>query len=403
VLPDGLTLRDATEADAEAIVELNTTVFDRYEGAAIRHLLAGDGFGPGDWTVIGDDDGRLVSACTRFDHVLRFGATDVPAAQIEFVATLDEHRKRGLVRAQFDLHHQRAADSGALVTIVTGIPYVYRRLGYGYAFDYFPQIKVAHRPDSPEGWTVDTATADDIERIAELLDIAQRRYGIALRNPVERWRWLVDGAATWDEHVRVARQDGRIEGLARTQVRPDEGYSATDGTATGVDAARALVADALELAGEQTPYLLGRHDDPWGVAVDETGVPDPATFSGVYARIDDPAALLDHLRPELSARLSASPFAGESGELRISLYSDGLVLRYDHGEVTAVERDPSPELDPLDDDGAGVAPDAFPALVFGRFGAEELQRRFDDVGYLRDRALMAALFPKLLVDFSAPL
>lgn len=403
MLPDGLTLRDATAADIEAIIDLNAVVFDRYEGTAIRHLLQGGGYGPGDWTVIEDADGRLVSACTRFDHVVRFGATDVPAAQIEFVATREEHRQQGLVRALFDVHHRRADEAGALVTVVTGIPYVYRRLGYGYAFEDLPQYKLAKRPTAPEGWTPETATVDDAERITELLDLAASHYDIALRNPVERWAWMIAGADNWDEHVRVVRRDGRVEGVAWTQVRPDENYSATGGTTTSVDAARALLADALELAGEQTPYLFGRDGDPWGVVVDEAGVQDPATFSAIYARVADPVAFLDHLRPELSARLAASPLAGESGELRLSLYSDGVILRYERGEVTAVERDPSPELDPMDDDGAGVAPDAFPALVFGRFGAEELQRRFDDVGYIQDRALMAVLFPKLLVDFTAPI
>ena len=403
MLPDGLTLRDATAADAEAIVELNGVVFDRYEGTAIRHLLQGGGYGPGDWTVIEDADGRLVSACTRFDQVLRFGSTDVPAAQIEFVATREEHRKQGLVRELFDVHHQRAAESGALALVITGIPYLYRRLGYGYAFDDLPQYKVAQRPDAPEGWAVETAAVADAERVTELLDTAQGRADIALRNSVERWAWLIGGADNWDEHFRVVRRDGRIEGLARTQVRPDEGYSATSGTATGIDAARALLADALELAGEQTPYLFARHDDPWDVVVREAGVHDPAAFNAIYGRIPDPAAFLDHLRPELSARLAASPLREESGELRLSLYSDGVILTYDHGEVTQVRRDPHPELDPLDDDNAGVPPDAFPALVFGRFTAEELQVRYDDAGFIADRALMSVLFPEQVVDLTAPI
>jgi len=44
-----------------------------------------------------------------------------------------------------------------------------------------------------------------------------------------------------------------------------------------------------------------------------------------------------------------------------------------------------------------------PALLLGRFGARELEVRFDDVGYVADRGLVAALFPRLLADLSAPL
>ena len=70
--------------------------------------------------------------------------------------------------------------------------------------------------------------------------------------------------------------------------------------------------------------------------------------------------------------------------------------------MTEVRRDPEPELDPLDDDNAGVPPDAFPALVLGRFTPRSWSVRYDDVGYVRDRALMAALFPQLHVDLVAP-
>ena len=49
----------------------------------------------------------------------------------------------------------------------------------------------------------------------------------------------------------------------------------------------------------------------------------------------------------------------------------------------------------MDDDKAGIAPDAVPALFLGRFGARELEVRYDDVGYVADRALMATLFPRL--------
>jgi hypothetical protein len=122
----------------------------------------------------------------------------------------------------------------------------------------------------------------------------------------------------------------------------------------------------------------------------------------VYARIPDPVAFLDAIRPVLSARLGASELAEESGELALSLYEDGVIIAYHRGEVTEVRRDPEPALDPLDDDGAGVPPDVFPALVFGRFTAEELATRHDDVGYVKDRALVDVLFPRQHVDLIAP-
>ena len=350
-----------------------------------------------------DADGAVVSCCTLLTHRLRYGRTEVPAAQIEFVATQDHLRKQGLVRAQFDLHHQWAAEQGALVLLITGIPYLYRRLGYGYGFAFAPQHRLIEAPTAPEGWTVDRATADDRAEVERLQEQAQSRFDLALQWPADGWHWLLEGAPTWDEHVLVARHDGQIGGFVRLQLRPDENYALAWGAADHLAPAQALLAETADRSGDLRLFLLEREGDPWGTAVRAAGVTDPAWFNVAYARIPDPAAFLDHVRPELSARLAGSPLAGERGALALSFFDDGVILDFADGEVTGVRRDPEPALDPLDDDQPGVAPDAVPALFLGRFGARELEVRVDDVGYVADRDLVATLFPRLVADLSAPL
>jgi len=402
-LPDGLTVREANPDDHEGIIAVCTEAFDAHEGAAVRHLLTIPGYGPGRWTVAVDADGAVVSCCALLTHRLRYGDIDVPAAQIEFVATRDHVRKQGLVRTQFDLHHRWAAEQGALVVLITGIPYLYRRLGYGYGFAYAPQHRLLEAPAAPEGWTVDLASPGDRPEIERLQEQAQGRFDLALRWPDEAWSWLLAGAPSWDEQVLVAREGGTVGGFVRVQLRPDENYAVAEGAADALAPAQALLAETASRSGDLRLFLLEREGDPWGAAVRAAGVTDPAWFNAVYARIPDPVAFLDHVRPELSARLAASALAGESGALVLSFYEDGVILDYAAGEVTGVRRDPDPALDPMDDDQPGIAPDAMPALLLGRFGARELEVRFDDVGYVADRGLVAALFPRLLADLSAPL
>jgi hypothetical protein len=290
-----------------------------------------------------------------------------------------------------------------LALVITGIPYVYRRLGYGYAFVPGRQHKVAKAPEAPDGWTVDDATVEDLDAVVAHYERAQARCDVSLRHPPEAWRWLLEGSATWTERVRVARRDGVVRGVARTQIRPEEKYYVAWGNADGIPAAQALLADAAALADGLQFYALDHADDPWAAVVHAAGTHDPATFEAVYARIPDPAAFLDAIRPVLSARLAASTLASESGELAISFYEDGVILTYEDGVVTSVRRDPEAELDPMDEERAAVAPDALPALVFGRFTTADLEQRYDDVGYVQDRALMAVLFPRLTVDLNAPI
>jgi predicted N-acetyltransferase YhbS len=399
----GYDVREATPSDHDAIVALCADVFGPGEGAAVRHLLDGEGYGPGRWTVAAAADGEVVSCCTLLPHTLRYGRVPVPAAQIEFVATAASARRGGLVRAQFDLHHRWADDLGALVVLITGIPYVYRRLGYGYALDYSPVHRLVDLPVAPDGWEVEDAAAGDVADLERLERAAKARHDLALEWPDGGWDWVLDGASSWDEDVVVARRDGAVHGFAFVQRRRQDGHAEIGGSADSVGAARALLAAAVARCDDLRVHLAARRGDPWGAVVEAAGHHDPAHFNAVYARVPDPVAFVDHVRPELSARLAASPLARDGGELSISTYQDGLVLAYADGQVTGVRRDPEPALDPLDDDRAGVAPDTLPALLLGRFGAVAHERRHDDTGFVADRALMAALFPAMTADVWAPL
>jgi hypothetical protein len=121
---------------------------------------------------------------------------------------------------------------------------------------------------------------------------------------------------------------------------------------------------------------------------------------GYYVRVADPVGFLDSMRPILSQRLAGSDFADATGTVEISMYTNGLALDYDRGEVGPIRAIPGLE-DPTDVDGIGVAPDWFPALVFGRWCATELADRVDDVIVSRDRRLMDVLFPERAADVAA--
>jgi hypothetical protein len=402
-LPAGLVLREATADDAEAIIDLNTEVFGARQAAAVRHLWEGDGFGPGRWTLVEDGDGRAVSASVLLAHQLRYGRVDLPLGQIEFVATRDPHRRQGLIRAQFDLLHRWAAEAGHLALMIQGIPVIYRGLGYGYAFSWPTVMKLAEPPALPDGYEVVDAGPEDIATVMALCDEEQARCDVAVRWDHARWAWHLSGAPSWNERLLMARRDDEVVGIGWSQARPEEEHAEVGLLVAHTrDAVRALVAVGAEHAGDLEVWLA---PPPYGVPQEvlrDHAVPHPEMFHAVYGRIPDPVALLDAIRPELSARLAASPMSREEGACTVSLYDDAFTLHYAGGEVTKVEQAEA-KLDPLDDFEPGVPQDQFPALVFGRFGARALELRADDVGLGRDGDLLEVLFPALVVDTDTPL
>jgi predicted N-acetyltransferase YhbS len=412
VLADGLELRAATAADVEAIEAEQLLVFGPGERQGVRTFLTGPGFAVDGWAVVCDPSRahgeHVVAACALEPFPLVVDGLDVPAGEIEFVATHPDFRRRGLVRALVGWHHERSDERGDLVQLISGIPYVYRRFGYGWGISAPTEVALGDaelRPDPAVRFR--PATADDTEA---LLALEVQRDGIEVRGRRDarrfaRWRWLSDLAdpeVPAGDRFRVAERDGHVVGWELTGHRPDEhahyvlgAMAADDGVADAVlERARA---HARAASVRQALYAHPR--TVFGHRLHEVGTPDPTTY-GIYVRVPDPLALLRHLQPLLSARLSASWLAGSSGEATVSLYTDAVRLSFERGEVTAIERVP-PLEDPTEVNEAGVAPDWFPALVLGRFGAGELERRVDDVLLGRHRELLSILFPPLEADVYA--
>ena len=116
-LRDGLVLRRATAADAEALVAFNADVL-RHQDAAepdpltaawTRDLVEGrhPSVGAGDFTVVEDArTGDIVSSVVLISQTWAYDGIAFGVGQPELVGTRADHRGRGLVREQLDAIHQ---------------------------------------------------------------------------------------------------------------------------------------------------------------------------------------------------------------------------------------------------------------------------------------------------------
>lgn len=410
-IDDDLVVRVAGPEDFDGVVALNVAVFGEQDRPGVRALLEGDtGV---EWLVAAagpDADrpggGTLACGCARIPHRFELDGTSLPGSQIENVTTDERFRGRGLVRALFDAHHRRAADAGELLQVIGGIPYFYRKLGYGYGFDVPTTISVgtsAAPAVDGSSITVRPLQADDLPWLVGL-EAERSRDGLTVRRTPEVVAvWLARGEATgatpW-ESLLVAERGGTPVGWVRTITWAEEAqFFVLPGHCPDLEVADQLLAHAL-VAAQRMADLLGRPleilasdhpGSPWSRAVHRAGRPRPEP-SAYYARTADPVGLLRAIEPVLSARISGSGLAADRGEVTISLYERGIRVAWDAGRVTAIES-AAPDTDPFDHGGVGVAPDWFPALVLGRWGASGLAERTDDTILGDHVAVMDVLFP----------
>lgn len=349
----------------------------------VDHRLVVESAGWDSCAVAVDGD-RVVSTATLLDETLVLGGVPIPAGQVELVATHRDYEGRGLVRGLMDWAHQRSAERGHLVQVMIGIPYFYRLFGYSYAIPIAGTRPMVTAPPPVDGCSVREATASDIPAMARLQDQAQA--GADLRMPHSRdcWDWLLarDGSTTW-----VVERAGEVVATGRT-TPPEEGLRLMEVAADGDEAAVALL---HHFAGGEVSV-----GDRLGLtALDPFLGTAPESTQMYYVRVDDPVALLEHLRPVMSARLKAGGFV--EGEAVVSFFRSHVRFGYAASEAGPMERGGVMQ-GPASVGGAGVAPDLVAPLLFGPHGIEGLGRMHPDV-YAGPRAeLMRALFPPVRSD-----
>jgi hypothetical protein len=165
----------------------------------------------------------------------------------------------------------------------------------------------------------------------------------------------------------------------------------------------------LWATGEECGARDGKTCDTFGFSL---GVEHPAYVAAAdrlphvrepyawYIRLADVPGFVRHVAPALERRLATSAAEGYSGEIKVSFYRSGLMLRFAQGRLAEVA-DWAPN--PPEDWGNVAFPGlTFLHLLFGHRTFDELRRTFPDCGVTMQGpvsadeicAVLNALFPK---------
>jgi predicted N-acetyltransferase YhbS len=428
-LGDELVLREATVADVEQLVELNGTMHaepdatepDRAIEEWTHELFEQPHptFRP-DLALVVEDTaaGRIVSTVLDIPQTWTYAGTPFSVGRPELVATLPEYRRRGLVRAQFEVVHERGDAAGQLLQFITGIPWYYRQFGYEYALDLPAQpaaritkplttsgdvkLRPAQLDDGPLLARIDAMVAAASTDLRCLRDEAGWRAELSRRpggNPATEILVVEDVGAAPEPIGFVVVQKRPWGG--QLPVRAFEllpGRSWLEPSAAMLAAVeerrRALAADAVDhLPSGITLALPSAHRALQCLRTHVT--PPIGTPYGLYVRVADFPAFLRAVAPVLSGRLAASPVTGYQGRLRIDCYTEGLELVFEDGRLTSVA--PWRPADDLDQADASMTRETLMHLVLGNRSLSALESWHADCSVETDvaGALLPVLFPTM--------
>ena len=423
-LGDGLILRSARLGDGADLVEFNATMHadDDLPAAPLadwtRDLFdtPHPTFSPErDVTVVEDTGtGRIVSALFLIPQVWSYDGVPIKTGQPELIATHPDYRRRGLVRAQFEVIHEWSHAAGQVWQFISGIPWYYRQFGYTYALDLPPAPILwsgATTPAAPGELTLRPATPADVAFIAEVemkgtsgttLGVRRGPEGFALelaRRPgglLAGEVFVIESAgATPVGYVAHQRRlDHGVVSLRALEVRP--GTEWLGPTAAVVAHLHEWLRAHPDGPGRGVRFALPSGHPAIRCAARRLGAGMPGSY-GLYVRVPDLVAFLQAVGPVLERRLASSPAVAWTGDLRIGLYEEGLRLRFDKGRLGGIER-----WSPAAGDAGGpvdalLPRDDFLHLLLGNRTIADLERTVADCLLDTDAGalLLDVLFPPM--------
>lgn len=425
-LGDGLRLRQATLADAEALATFNAKMhlepdsngFNHEIADWVRELMSGSHptCGPADFTLVEViETGEIVSSLNLISQTWSYGGIPFGVGRPELVGTLPAYRKRGLVRLQMEVVHEWSTARGEPVQAITGIPFYYRQFGYEMTVELgggrrvYPADIPTLAEGTPEPFRIRPATEEDISFIVALDAQGTKRSLVTCLRDEAVWRYELQRS-----RLGVAyRQASVIESASGERV----GFFAHPVLLWGPSLALMVYELAPRVSWlAVTPSVL-RHLWATGAAfAADTSAPYNSLYLrfgtthpayavapgpkialdqpyALFMRVPDLPAFLHHIAPVLEQRLAASVAPGHTGDLRLSFYRSGLHLRLEQGRLT----DSTPWQPTVDEGGDAAFPDlTFLHLLFGHRSLDELRHAFTDCWTASQEVsiLLDALFPK---------
>ena len=430
-LGDGLVLRSATVADAEALADFNAHIHGNRETGEPDEGVRGwvlelatmphPTFQVSDFTLVEDTrDHKIISSLCLIPQTWTYAGIPFGVGRPELVGTLPEYRKRGLVRAQFEVIHGWSAERGHMMQGITGIPYYYRQFGYEMAMDlgggrtaYPPQLpKLKEGQEEP--YRMRPATDADLPFVAEVYRYAIQRKLIACPIDETVWRYELQGrhpqSGSRFELRIIETPQGEPVGYVVHRPKLEHGTFGIGGyelkrgvswLAVTPSVMRYMAATGQSYAAQEAKgpfqgamgFWLGSEHPVYEAY--QRSLPEVRPPYAWYIRIPDIAGFLRHIAPALESRLENSLAPGHTGELKLSFYRRGVRLVFEGGRLVTVE-----DWDPAGKN-AGNASAGFPGLTFiqlivGYATPEQVRNGHPDcwVGSDEARVLLNTLFPK---------
>ena len=405
----GLVLRAVqTDADVEKVAAISGLVHGQDEEDIVRLWLfrGHPTMSRSDWLFVEDETtGEVAATLCLMATTWSFGGKPLPVAELGFVGTHPDYRRRGLQRILSDAFDQLALSRGYTLAAIEGIPGFYGQFGYEYAvpllggvtLEYDQLSEIDH---AEHCLSLRPATPEDAHALQMLYDASIVELDVAALRNAELWRYQLTAPEriTVYPPIQVIEHDGLLVGYFRwTDDDWTDRLRIVELAVQAGSRVSACIQLALRFAIEK-----GRQAGKRGIALqlpENHPAVDLARYfgaidTGYYGwqmKVLDPVCFMRAIGPALEERLAASLLAGYTGALVCVLYGQQkrLALCFQDGRLVDVTASDEKKSD------VRMTAKQATQLWLGWRGREALEHWYPDFHTSRPaRQLIDVLFPE---------
>lgn len=287
---------------------------------------------------------KIVSSINLMPLKWRFGSTTIPVCEMGFVGTLEKYRGKGLIVELNRLYEQIMAERGYIISVIRGIPYYYRKLGYEFALplDHRIFLSLSKIPqDDLKFLTIRKADLNDMDFIANKYN--QYYDDFFITNIFDKncyiSKFCNDYYKDFKTSTYVIETGGEpMAYFTFGKTYDNKGYDIKPSCINREGGIKILqfIKKIVNIENLDQVDLAVREGTELAELIREY----EGTTYDTYAwqvKILNLKSYLDRIKPILENRIHTSSFQGLTQNLKISDYKTTIALSFNNGQVSAIK------------------------------------------------------------------
>ena len=287
---------------------------------------------------------KIVSSISLMPLEWRFGCVNIPVCEMGFVGTLESYRGKELIVELNKLYERIMAEKGYLISVIRGIPYYYRKLGYEFA------IPLDHRmflspsnipPDDLEFLKIRKANLEDIKYIVSKYNQYYDNFFISNVFDKDCYisKFFNKDYAEFKASTYIIETNGKSIGYFTFGKSYDnKGYDIKTSQMNRECAIKILQFTKGHSSIEYPDQidLAVREDTDLAENISEIGGTTYDTY-GWQVKIPNLKLYLDKIKPILENRINNSNLKGVTQDLSLSNYRTTIKLSFINGQISTIK------------------------------------------------------------------